>query len=120
MEISLRSMLIAMIAIFIVDLVWLNTVGLYALEMTKRIQGSAVVMRFGPAIVVYIALAYLLLQANTVTQAALTGLATYAVYDMTSYSILKDYDPRIAIADTLWGGALFTIVYTVLRITKLV
>lgn len=72
------------------------------------------VSRFGAAAVVYVALALLVLQASSASQAALIGAATYAVYDFTSYTLLKDYDVRIAVADTLWGGALFAIVYTVL------
>ena len=73
------------------------------------------VMRFGPALVVYVALAYLVYQVKTVQEAALLGAATYAVYDFTSMALLKKYELNVAIADTLWGGALFAIVFTLLK-----
>jgi uncharacterized membrane protein len=112
---SLTQLVIAILLLIVVDLPWLLTVGRYALKMTEEIQGSPVVMRFGPALVVYVALAYLIYQVKTVGEAALLGAATYAVYDFTSMSILKKYELGVAAADTLWGGALFAIVFTLLR-----
>jgi uncharacterized membrane protein len=47
------------------------------------------------------------------------GLSTYAVYDFTSYALLKNYDLRFAIADTLWGGILFAAVFLALKSFKL-
>jgi len=114
MVLTIGKVLVAILLLILVDAVWLGTVGQYALAMTARIQGSAVAFRFGAAAVVYVALALLVLQASSASQAALIGAATYAVYDFTSYTLLKDYDVRIAVADTLWGGALFAIVYTVM------
>lgn len=114
MKSFLLTLLIVMVALFLVDLLWLSTVGQYAVQMTKRIQGSDITIRYGAMALVYVALGLLLLQATSVYQAGLIGGATYAVYDFTSYSILKDYDLRIAVADTVWGGVLFSTVYAVL------
>ena len=112
---TFTQFIIAILLLIVVDLPWLLTVGKYALGMTERIQGSPVVMQFGPALVVYVALAYLIYQVKTVGEAALLGAATYAVYDFTSLAILKKYELNVAIADTLWGGALFAIVFTLLK-----
>jgi len=112
---SCLQFIVAALLFVAIDSVWLLTAGKYALAMTERIQGSPVVMRFGPALIVYIALAYLVYQVKTVGEAALLGAATYAVYDFTSATILKKYEVGMAIADTLWGGALFAIVFTLLK-----
>jgi len=112
---SIRSMIIAMILFVAVDAVWLLTAGQYALAMTERIQGSPVSFRFAAGIPVYIALAYLIFQVDSVQDAALMGAATYAIYDFTSLTILKKYELGMAAADTLWGGALFAIVFTLLK-----
>jgi uncharacterized membrane protein len=112
---SVRKMLFAIILLLAVDAVWLLTAGRYALAMTERIQGSPVTFRFAAAIPVYIALAYLIYQVNSVQEAALLGSATYAVYDFTSMTILKKYELGMAVADTLWGGALFAIVFTLIK-----
>jgi uncharacterized membrane protein len=112
---SVRKMLFAMILFVVVDAVWLLTAGRYALAMTERIQGSPVTFRFAAAIPVYIALAYLIYQVDSVQDAALMGAATYAIYDFTSLAILKKYELGMAVADTLWGGALFAIVFTLIK-----
>jgi uncharacterized membrane protein len=116
---SLSQLVAAMVALALVDAVWLLTAGRYALQMTERIQGSPVV--FGPvaAIVVYIALAYLVYQVNTPLEAGLLGAATYAVYDFTSLAILKKYEVGMAIADTIWGSVLFATVFSILKYFKL-
>jgi uncharacterized membrane protein len=112
---SLKQIGIAILLLVAVDAVWLLTAGRYAIGMTERIQGSPVTFRFLPALVVYVALAYLVYQVNSVQDAALLGAATYAVYDFTSLTILKKYELGIAAADTLWGGVLFAITFSILK-----
>jgi uncharacterized membrane protein len=104
--------IIPLAVLFIVcDLPWLYTVGPWSQAMVKKIQGgSPMVLRWEAAPPVYIALAYLLLQADSMLNAFLIGLCTYAVYDYTNYATLTNYEPMFAIADTLWGGILFVIV----------
>jgi uncharacterized membrane protein len=95
----------------ICDLPWLYLSSSWAQSMIKKIQGGApMVLRWEGAPVVYIALAYLLLQARSTAQAFLIGLSCYAVYDFTNYTTLENYDIKFAIADTTWGGVLFSLV----------
>jgi uncharacterized membrane protein len=115
---SLKQLVVAMVAFVAIDSVWLLTAGQYALAMTQRIQGSPVIMNLGAALVVYVALAYLVWQVNSVQEAALMGAAVYAVYDFTSLTILKKYELGMAIADTVWGSVLFAGVYSVLQYFK--
>ena len=116
---SLTQLVAAMVALALVDAVWLFTVGQYALQMTERIQGSPVQFGIVASIVVYVALAYLVYQVNTPLEAGLLGAATYAVYDFTSLAILKKYEVGVAIADTIWGSILFATVFSILKYFKL-
>jgi uncharacterized membrane protein len=81
--------------------------------MIARIQGSPLRLRLAAAIPVYVALAFLVQLSKSRLDAFLIGWATYAVYDFTNYSTLANYDLKFAVADSLWGGVLFTIVYEV-------
>lgn len=72
-------------------------------------------MRLWAAPIVYVALAYLLVQMKSLKQAAASGMAVYAVYDFTNLLTFKDYTLSFAIQDTLWGGVLFAIAYSVLE-----
>ena len=99
----------------LVDSVWLLTGGIYARQVAERIQGKPVRIRYLAALITYMAMAYLVLQAKSAAHAFAIGAATYAVYDFTTLAILQDYDWRFAIADTLWGGILFTLVHLALK-----
>lgn len=75
-------------------------------------------MRLWAAPIVYVALAYLLVQMKSLKQAAASGMAVYAVYDFTNLLTFKDYTLSFAIQDTLWGGVLFSIAYSVLQAVR--
>jgi uncharacterized membrane protein len=114
--ISILLLLKTAFILFFVDILWLSTGGQYAVKMTEKIQGQSVNFRFGSAFIVYIALAYMVLETTSYQQAFLYGLSIYAVYDFTNYSLLENYDLRFAIADSLWGGILFVIVHYLLSL----
>ena len=106
--------LIAFFLIPLIDAPWLYFTSTESLAMFNKIQGVPVRISFVPAIVVYIALAYLLIQQTSVYGAFLNGMAVYAVYDFTNLSILKDYTLKMALMDAVWGGVLFATGYYIL------
>jgi hypothetical protein len=101
--------------ILVLDLPWLLLSNEFTSKMVRKIQGSDLVLNVLPALVVYVALAYLAQLPKTYTDAFLLGLCVYAVYDFTNLSIFKNYDWRFAVADSLWGGILFMIVFYVIK-----
>jgi uncharacterized membrane protein len=100
--------------IFLIDIPWLWLSSSWVGKMIRDIQGSSLEMKILPAIVVYLALAYLAMIPKTHLEAFLMGTSVYAVYDFTNLATLKDYQLPFAIADSLWGGILFTIVSYIL------
>jgi uncharacterized membrane protein len=110
-----KELLIATFLIPVLDAPWLWYQSGASRSMFTAIQGgSPVVMRLWPAVVVYIALGYLLLQQTSVLGAALHGSAVYAVYDFTNLVVFKNYTLSFAIQDTIWGGVLFAGAFLVL------
>ena len=105
----------AAVVIVLVDMFWLLTGGIYARKMTERIQGSPLQMRWIALPVVYLFLAYMLLETTSYKQAFLYGISIYAVYDFTNYALFDRYDWKFAIADSLWGGVLFVIAHHLLK-----
>jgi uncharacterized membrane protein len=111
-----KEFILAFFLIPLIDAPWLYYQMHSASPMFEAIQGGrSLSMRILPAIVVYIALAYLLVIQTSAWGAALSGAATYAVYDFTNMSLFKDYKLQFAVMDTLWGGLLFAIAFTVLK-----
>ncbi len=103
------------VLIFLVDIPWLWTVSGWSGQMIRDIQGSVLEMRIWPAAVVYLALAYLAMIPRSHLEAFLMGSSIYAVYDFTNLATLKKYQLPFAIADSIWGGVLFTIVHSLIR-----
>jgi uncharacterized membrane protein len=107
----------AIVLLALVDLPWLLMIGETAQKLVFRIQGSELSLRYLPALVVYIALAYLVLQVETPLEAFKMGISVYAVYDFTNLAMFKNYTLQFALMDTLWGGVLFaTVRYALNRI----
>jgi uncharacterized membrane protein len=116
---SVKEYLIALVLIPLLDAPWLLYQFNSSIEMFTRIQGGrAIESRMWAAVVVYLALAYLLLKQNSAQEAFLSGAAVYAVYDFTNLTLLKDYKVEFAVMDTLWGGVLFTAAFYVFRYLK--
>lgn len=109
------SLLKAAAIIVLVDLFWLFTGGIYARKMTEHIQGSPLQMRWIALPIVYLFLAYMLLETTSNKQAFMYGVSIYAVYDFTNYALFDNYDWKFAIADSLWGGVLFVIARHLLK-----
>jgi uncharacterized membrane protein len=101
--------IIAVIVLFLVDLLWLTTGGTYAVKVAENIQGSPIRLQWWYVPFVYLFLAYMLLEASTYQKAFIYGVCIYGVYDFTTLGIFKRYDYRFALADTLWGGILFVL-----------
>jgi uncharacterized membrane protein len=98
------------IVTFLVDSIWLFTVGIYIRNMIERIQGQPFSPRYIMIIFVYPLLAYMILQTKTYTEAAIYGACIYGIYEWTNYAMFEQYDWRIALVDTFWGGFLFVAV----------
>ena len=57
----------------------------------------------------------------SVTDAFYLGLSIYAVYELTSKAILKNWSYTTVVIDSLWGGILFaSATYITYMITKLI
>ena len=107
----IRNLLPLALLFVLIDIPWLWFNGTASQEMFKKIQGGLPLrIRWEGVAPVYIALAYIVQQTRSTTEAFLMGLSTYAVYDFTNYSTLTNYRLDFAVADSIWGGVLFTLV----------
>jgi uncharacterized membrane protein len=96
--------------LIVFDIPWLLFIRHSFGNMIQSIQKQPLTVKFTPAIVVYFAMAYLVLETSTPLQAFFVGAAVYAVYEFTNLSTINKWSAQIAIQDTLWGGILFAAV----------
>ena len=94
----------------VLDAGWLTLRNTYHQSLFKSIQGSALQVRWLPALLIYILMPialYLWAKGTTVreaaTKGALVGLVLYAFYDLTNYATLQGWTLDMTITDILWG-----------------
>ena len=104
------------------DYIWL---GIFASNLYKRelgaflrMSGNALQPIIWAAVVVYLAIPlgivlFVLprISVDNLTRSALLwgalyGIVVYTVYDMTNYSLVRDWPLRVALIDICWGGLL--------------
>lgn len=82
--------------------------------MIKSIQNSPMKLKWEGAILCYAALVTLMYKfiiepGKSTMDAFILGGCVYGVYDATNYATITNWNPTIAIMDTLWGATLFAI-----------
>ncbi len=100
------SLLKVAAVILLIDLFWLATGGIFARAVIRDVQGEDLQPRYLSAAIVYLLLAYMLLEAKSYKQAFIYGVCIYGVFDFTNLAIFTRYDWKLAVVDTLWGGVL--------------
>jgi len=114
----LRTFTAIVFALLVLDVIYFQFSYSVFSKMIARVQGSAVQLRWESAILCYLVLAsmlyyFIILPGRPATDAALLGFGTYAVYETTSYALLKNWELHLAIMDSLWGGVLFYLATTI-------
>lgn len=108
-----QKILVNAFLLVLLDMPWLYITKGFVNNMITDIQGAPLRLKILPAIPVYLAMGYLATIPKNAFDAFAIGLATYAVYDGTNLATLAKYDWRFAIADSLWGGVLFLMLFLV-------
>ena len=109
-----RTLAILVLLLFF-DAIYLQFIYPSFNRMILAVQGSPIKIRYVSAFLCYIVLAgllsyFIIEPRKSAMEAGLLGFGVYAVYETTSYAVLKDWNATIAIIDTLWGSALFYLV----------
>lgn len=114
-----------LVLLLVIDGIYLQFIYRGFTDMIRNVQGGqSLKLRLTGAVICYLALAGLLYyfivkSGKSAFDAGLLGFGTYAVYESTSYALLKDWDWKIAVIDSLWGGALFYLTTSILYLTKI-
>lgn len=116
----MKKILISSALLFVIDILWLK---FYMTEkydkMIYEIQNSKLKIDIVSAGLSYFTLCFALnyfvlpyVKTNDyrlISHSFMFGLVTYAVYDFTCGAIFENWDKKLMIIDTLWGGILYMI-----------
>ena len=117
-------MLIKTLVIFLLlDFVYLNLASSHFNKLVKNIQGEKIKLKIVPTVLCYFSLIfglyYFVLRNNKskkekIIDSSVLGFVIYSVYEFTNAAILKDWDTKSVIMDTIWGTTLYSLTTTIL------
>jgi uncharacterized membrane protein len=116
MELRIAPLVFGILILALVDTPWLLLQKMVIKD--PFYSGPHAGLNIPAALVVYVALSYILLQQGSVQDAFFIGMATYAVYDFTILALFKNFTLAAALADTIWGGVLMATSYYLLQKLK--
>jgi len=108
----IKPILISSVLFLVFDIAFLSLNKEMFSQMVTKIQRFSMKINYFSAIVCYFFLLFVLYyfilrEKKTPFEAFLLGLCVYGVFETTNASIFKNWDIRIVLMDTLWGGVLF-------------
>ena len=98
----------------ILDAIFLYIKRLFSNDQITQVQNTFIKMDYFSASLCYIFLIYglyyfIIKNNKSIQDAFLLGIIEYGVYELTTKSLLKDWNYKTVIIDTLWGGILFSL-----------
>ena len=112
---------VSSIVFIVIDSVYLNFIKDYFNNQVKLIQGSSIKINSYAIIICYIILIFginyfIIIPNRSILDAFLLGLIIYGVYETTNMALFSKWSWTTVLIDTLWGGILFALTTTIIKI----
>lgn len=109
---NIKSLIISGVILFLIDMVYISSVSKKYGIMIQNIQGTKMKTKMIPAGISYLFLIlgvyyFIIRQNKKPLDAFYLGVVVYGVYNATAYALIDNWDKKIAVVDTIWGGLLF-------------
>lgn len=111
-DINLKTILIVSFILLVLDSIYISIFSNHFKNQVYKVQKKPLQMNLSTTIACYILLIFglyyfIIKPKKSVYDAFLLGLFVYGVYELTTISLLKDWEFKTVIIDTIWGGILF-------------
>lgn len=89
-------------------------------NIIKNVQTTPIETRLYPILLSYLFMAFiiyyfLIFKNATTIEAGLLGMLIFGIYELFNFATLKKWDIMYSMLDILWGGILFVIGYTIVK-----
>jgi uncharacterized membrane protein len=107
-----KTILLIAFILSVLDYIYISIFSNHFKNQVYKVQKKPLEMNLTTTVLCYILLIfglyYFIIKENKpVYHAFLLGLFVYGVYELTTISLLKDWELKTVIIDTIWGGILF-------------
>ena len=104
----------------ILDIFFLIFISNRISKIISKIQGSQLNINIFYAIIVYLFVCiqiyyFIILKNSSLQHAFILGSSTYAIFEFTNMAIFNEWDYKMALLDTLWGGILYSLSTYIIR-----
>jgi uncharacterized membrane protein len=112
--INLKKVLSIFLILLTLDAFYLSLFSGFFSKLFKKVQGGRkLTIKYGGFLVTYLLMSVIIyyfgiVKKFTLNDMFLLGISIYGVYELTNYTTLRDWNIKMVILDTLWGGILFT------------
>ena len=109
-----KDLVITGVVILLLDSIFLYSMGPLFMKQIEKVQQSPFSMNYFGAITAYVLLIFglywfIIKENKGLIDAFLLGIVIYGVYEGTTKALLKKWDYKTMIIDTLWGGILMSL-----------
>ena len=107
-----KTILIVAFILLVLDSIYISIFSNHFKNQVYKVQKKPLEINLTTTIACYIFLIFglyyfIIKEKKPPCHAFLLGLFVYGVYELTTISLLKDWELKTVIIDTLWGGMLF-------------
>jgi uncharacterized membrane protein len=121
-------LVVSLMSFLVLDSFYLGYMSDYYKKLIYDIQKSPMKLKLAPTLGVYIIIMfswyyfiYKNITPNTnyksIMDSAILGFCMYSLFDLTNHAILKNWDIKTVVIDSLWGMILYTIPTTIYLIS---
>jgi len=120
---SLYLIATTFIVLVLIDSIYLNIIKDIFKKQILTIQGSPMKINLLGGLLTYIFIVaglyyFIIMRNRSPKDAFILGLVVYGVYELTNYTLLSKWSPKIVAMDTIWGGILFALTTYIINKVK--
>lgn len=110
-----------LVLLLLLDAVYISVFNGFFNRLFKRVQGGRdLSVKYGGFLATYLFMTSIIYYFGIIKKFQLSdmfllGLSIYGVYELTNYTTLKDWNLKMVILDTLWGGILFVSTFYLIK-----
>ena len=109
-----KNIIILAIILLILDFIYISIFSNHFKNQVLKVQKKPLQLNIKTTILCYIliifCLYYFIIKNNkSVLDAFVLGICVYGIYELTTISLLSNWELKTVIIDTVWGGILFSL-----------
>ena len=111
--IKLKQVLSIFLILLALDALYLLLFSSFFSKLFKKVQGGRkLTIKYSGFLVTYLFMSAIIyyfgiVKKFTLNDMFLLGISIYGVYELTNYTTFRDWNVKMVLLDTIWGGILF-------------